>query len=108
MGNGNFAGLACRIIHGETEYGDLLGEVRGATLGGSTGVSTLGRLGEGMWVWARDGGARRRHESKRLHRFAMASSCVMHVGGGASLRAPAMPWRPWMILSSGVGEGMVR
>ncbi len=51
MGNGNFAGLACRIIHGETEYGDLLGEVRVATLGGSTGVST-----PPLDVWGRECG----------------------------------------------------
>ena len=107
MVNGNFAGLGCRIIRGETENGDLLGEMRVATLGGSTGVSTLGCPGEGMRVWARDGGARRRHESRRLHRFAIASSCVMHVGSGASL-TPAMTWRPWMILSSDEGKGMVR
>ena len=84
-----FVGLDRRILRGETGRGDPSGEAGVATLGGSNGVATLERPGVGMRVWARSGGARRRHESRRLRRFAMASSCVMAVGGGASLRASA-------------------
>ena len=78
-----------------------------ATLGGS-GTSTLGRPGAGMQVNPVVGGPRRHHDSKRSCRLAMASTWEMHVGGGASLRAPDMTCRPWMILSSGMGKGMVR
>ncbi len=83
-----------------------MGDEGVATLGGSW-MGTLGRPGDRMWAWSVDGGPRRRHDSNRSHRLAMASTWEMDAGGGASLRVPDMTWRPWMILSSGVGAGMV-
>jgi hypothetical protein len=77
-----------------------------ATLGGS-GLFTLGRPGACTQVALRWGGARRRHESKRSQRLAMASSWEMHVGGDAPEIAPAATCSPWMILSSGVCIGTV-
>ena len=58
-----------------------------ATLG-SSWFGTLGRLGDGMQAWLVGCGPRSRHDSKRSRRLAMASTWVMVVGGGASLRAP--------------------
>ena len=84
--------------------GVLAGE---ATLGGAL-LDTLGGVGDGMRALMLGGGIRRPHDSKRSRRLVMASSWVMVVGSGVSLRAPAMAWRPWMILSSGDGAGMVR
>ena len=78
-----------------------------ATLGSALS-GTLGHAGEGMRARMLGGGLRRRHDSKRSRRLAMASCWVMVVGSGASLRELAMVWRPWMILSSGDGEGMAR
>ena len=54
------------------------------------------------------GGGRRRHASKSSLSLAIASSWEMAGGSGVSLRASEMDWRPWMILSSGVGAGIVR
>ena len=54
------------------------------------------------------GGGRKRHFSKTSRRFAIASSWEMAGGRGVSLRASEMDWRPWMILSSGVGVGIAR
>jgi len=103
-----FVGFAGRVRCGVTGRGAISLGTGVATLGSSGGVSTLGRPGVGIRLRASDGGARRRHESKRSRRLAMASTCEMDVGGGASLRAPDMTCRLWMILSSGVGDGMVR
>ena len=88
----------------QADDGDKDGE---ATLG-SASSGTLGRAGEGMRARMLGGGLKRRHDSKRSRRLAMASCWVMVVGSGASLRELAMVWRPWMILSSGDGEGMAR
>ncbi len=71
-------------------------------------MGTLGRPGDGMRARSVDGGPRRCHDLNRSCRLAMASTWEIDVGGGASLRTPDMTWRPWMILSSGVGAGMVR
>ncbi len=76
-----------------------------ATLG-SSGMSTLGWCEAGPWVGDDEGGPRRRQDSKRSHRLAMASTWEMHIGGGASLRVPAMTCRPWTILSSAEGDGI--
>ncbi len=97
IGGGVQAGAGERMLEG----GEGL-----ATLGGSR-LGTLGCPGDRMRAWLGGGGSRRRHASKRSCRLAMASTWVMVEGGGASLRALDMTWRPWMILSSGVGEGMV-
>ncbi len=95
--------------------GDLAGagnKVReGATGVATLGISwsgTLGRPGAGLRDLLLGGGIRRRHDSKRSRRLVMASSWVMVVGSGESSRAPEMTWRPWIILSSGKGDGMVR
>jgi hypothetical protein len=58
-----------------------------ATLG-SSWLGTLGRPGDGMRAWLVSYGPRSCHDSKRSRRLAMASTWVMVVGGGASLRAP--------------------
>ncbi len=75
---------------------------------GSSDMSTLGWLGAGMWVRDKEGGPRRLQDSKRLCRLAMVSTWEMHVGRGASLKAPDMTCRPWMILSSAEGDGIVQ
>ncbi len=97
IGGGVKAGAGERMLEGGKGL---------ATLGGSR-LGTLGRPGDRMRAWLGGGGFRRCHASKRSHRLAMVSTWVMVEGGGASLRALDMTWRPWMILSSGVGEGMV-
>jgi hypothetical protein len=76
------------------------------TLGGSR-MSTLGQPRAGMRVGPVVGGARRRHDSKKSHKLAMASTWEMHVGGGASLGVPDMACRPWIILSSAKGDRIV-
>ncbi len=74
---------------------------------GSSWMATLGRPGDRTWLWFVGEGPRLRHDLNISLRLAMASTWEMLVGGRASLRAPNMTWRSWMILSSGVGEGMV-
>ncbi len=97
IGGGVQTGAGERMLEGSKEL---------ATLGGSR-LGTLGRPRDRMQAWLGGGGSRRHHASKRSRRLAMASTWVMMEGDGASLRALDMTWRPWMILSSGVGEGMV-
>jgi hypothetical protein len=83
-----------------------VGERGVATLGSS--MATLGHPGDRTWPWFVGGGPRLCHDSNRSRRLAMASIWEMLVGGRASLRVPDMMWRPWMILSSREGEGMVQ
>jgi hypothetical protein len=80
---------------------------RGVAILGSL-LATLGHLGARTWPGDVGGGPSLHHDSNRSHRLTMASIWEMVVGGGASLRVPNMTWRPWLILSSGEGEGMVR
>ncbi len=83
---------------------------------GATGVATLGRSwsgtlgrpGAGMLDCLVGDGIKRRHDSKISRRLVMASIWEIVVGSGESLRAPEMTWRPWIILSSGEGDGTVR
>ena len=108
-GNGRGDGTGLRMAEAggvgvQADDGDKDGV---ATLG-SDSSGTLGRAWEGMRARMLGGGPRRRHDSKRSRRVAMASCWVMAVGRGASLRELAMVWRPWMILSFVDGEGMVR
>ncbi len=95
------------VLSGGGDTGDeaTLGGV--FTLGGVLSV-TLGGAGGGRRDWVVVGGGRRRHASKSSRSWETASSWEMEVGSGVSLRAPAIEWRPWMILSSDVGVGMVR
>jgi hypothetical protein len=95
---GIHAGVGVRATHGVSEM----------TTHGSSGVSTLGWHGAGPWVGDEEGGPRRRQDSKRSCRLAMASTWEMHVGRGASLRAPAMTSRLWMIMSSAERDEIVR
>jgi hypothetical protein len=94
-------------IHAFAEEVPAVGDEGVATLGGSW-MGTLRRPGNGMRTWSVDGGPRRHHDLSRSHRLTMASTWEIDVGGGASLRAPDMTWRLWIILSSGMGAGMVQ
>ena len=73
-----------------------------------SGLTTLGRPGVGLLSWPNGRGAKRRHDSKTSLRLDSASSWEMDVGGGVSVSASVMERRPWTILSSGEGAGMVR
>ncbi len=75
---------------------------------GSSWSGTLGRPGAGLRDCLVGDGIKRHHDSKISRRLVMASSWVIVVGIGESLRAPEMTWRPWIILSSGEGNGTVR
>ena len=82
---------------------------------GAMGVATLGRAWSGTLGMPGTGmrdcfvvdGIKRRQDSKISRRLVMASSWEIVVGSGESLRAPEMTWRPWIILSSGEGDGTV-
>jgi hypothetical protein len=91
------AGMGVQADHG----------ISGMATLGSSGMSTLGWHGAGMWVGDKEGGPSRRQDSKRSRRLAMASTWEVHVDGGASMRAPDMTCRPWMILSSAEGDRIV-
>ena len=84
------------------------GDKDGVATLGTASAGTLGRAGEDCRAGMLEGGLRRRHDSNSSRRLAMASCWVMVVGSDVSLSAPAMVWRPWMILSSGDGAGMAR
>ena len=103
-----------RLGVGMAETGGLVGVLAAVgvvacdtTLGGDLSC-TLGDAGEWFLACVVGGRGMRRHASNSSRRLDMASSWVMVVGSGVSLRAPAIVWRPWMILSSGDGAGMVR
>ncbi len=53
-------------------------------------------------------GIKRRQDLKISRRLVMASSWEIVVGSGESLRALEITWRPWIILSSGEGNGTVQ
>jgi hypothetical protein len=74
----------------------------------SSGMSTLGWFGARTWVGDKKEGQRRHQDSKRSCRLAMSSTWEMHVGRGASLRAPVMTCRPWTILSSAERDRIMR
>lgn len=112
---GKGSGDGCELLMAEAgaEGGDLAGagekvreDAAGVATLGSSWAGTLGRPGAGLRDGLLGGGLRRRHESRRSRRLVMASSWVMVVGSGVSLSAPEMTWRPWIILSSGEGDGM--
>ena len=83
---------------------------------GATGVATLGRAWSGTLgmpgMGMRDclvGDRIKKHQDPKIsRRLVMASSWEIVVGSGESLRGPEMTWRPWIILSSGEGDGTVR
>ncbi len=82
---------------------------------GATGVATVGRAwsgtlgmpGTGMRDCFVGDGIKMRQDSKISRRLVMASSWEIVVGSGESSRAPEMTLRPWIILSSGDGNGTV-
>jgi hypothetical protein len=74
----------------------------------SSGATTLGWPGAGPWLFPAGGGLRKRHDSKRSLRLVRAFSWEMVVGGGVSVSALMIACKPWVILSSANGAGMVR
>jgi hypothetical protein len=82
--------------------------VRTPGVGGSSGAATLRRPGARPRLFPARGRPRRCHDSKRSLRLVRASSWEMVVGGGVSVSALVMACKPWAILSSANGAGMVR
>jgi hypothetical protein len=80
----------------------------GVAIRGRSWSGTLGRHGARMRDCLVGDGIKRHHDSKISRRLVMTSSWEIVVGSGESLRAPEMTWRPWIILSSGEGNGTVR
>jgi hypothetical protein len=82
----------------------------GVATRGRSWLGTLGRQGARMRDCLVGDGSKRHHDSKISRRLVMASSWEIVVGSGESLTlsAPKMTWRPWIILSSGEGDGMVQ
>jgi hypothetical protein len=93
-------------IQAGTVVAATIGERGVATLGSL--LATLGSSGARTWPGDVGGGLSLHHDSNRSHWLAIASTWEMLVGGGASLRAHDMTWRPWILLSSGEGKGMVQ
>ncbi len=77
-------------------------------VGGSSGAATLGQPSARPRLFPTGRRPRRRHNSKRSLRLVKALSWEMVVGGGVSVSASATACKPWAILSSANGAGMVR
>ncbi len=103
---GDLAGAGKKECEGAAGVANL-GSSWSGTLGNSWS-GTLGRPEAGLRDCLVGDGIKRLHDSKRSRRLVMASSWVIVVGSGESLRAPKMTLRQWIILSSGEGDGTVR